>query len=174
MDARLLNTAHTRVTRLQYMYQHQMGCLHTFEHRRRAIAVARGCLESAVSDTDVVEDVLAGVSHGGAVHEYLRHGQIGVVIGDTAFVHGGITRENMGFVPARVNHDRLALGPSPGYETLGSKCVQEWIEDLNAYVSQCPARTCVDVCGWVCVGVRVGVGGCSRLHARQHVAASPG
>ena len=39
------------------------------------------------------------IEPGGCVWEYLDNAQIGVVIGNTVYVHGGITADAIGFIP---------------------------------------------------------------------------
>lgn len=122
---------HTRVNRLRYMYRCQMGCFNTFEFRRQDIAAKRGCDPRDVPDSDVVDEVVAAVGPGGAVRDYIQCAQLAVVIGDTLFVHGGVTPESMGFLPMMVNHDRLATAPPPGFEMADSHSVQDWVQALN-------------------------------------------
>ena len=135
-DTAVLNALHTPETRLQFMYQHQMGCQHTMDFRRADIAARRGCAPHEVSDKDVVEEVRRAVAPTGVVGEYIRLCQLGVVIGDTLFVHGGVTEESMGFVPAPVNHDKLQSDPPGTNLAKAGHSVQDWIVALNEYCAQ--------------------------------------
>ena len=48
------------------------------------------------------------------MREYVEEAQLGVVIGGTLFIHGGVTEASMGFVPTD-NQDgpQVAMHPTP-------------------------------------------------------------
>mgnify|MGYP006983395564 CR=1 FL=1 len=68
----------------------------------------------------------------GFVRRYLEEAQIGVCIGNTLFVHGGLQNNSIGFVPSLQNRNRAQAGPL-GDETKETLSVQEWIDLLNTF-----------------------------------------
>lgn len=62
-----------------------------------------------VSEDDVVASYRDSVRPDGFVAEYLRSAQIAAVIGNTLFVHGGVTDAAMGWLPDATNRDALQV-----------------------------------------------------------------
>jgi hypothetical protein len=115
------------VTFLQWALKHKMGCPNTFEHRRQELqelhrlreAIAstpaadvvatavgaghhQGCpsCRRVVCDEEVAESFFAAAQPGGVYHEYLRLGELTVMLDGVLFVHGGVNGSNAGFVPS--------------------------------------------------------------------------
>ena len=88
--------------RLRWMLKHTMGARGSFEYRRHELAVLRGDGHepvASVSDNDVLNSYRDSVRPGGILREYLLETDIMKIIGDTLFVHGAITAENVGMMP---------------------------------------------------------------------------
>lgn len=130
-----VEAANTRAERVKYMHQHTLGCAETFEFRRQEMALLEGRPEATISDEEVVDNFIHDVaSPEGALRQYLEHGSVGAVIGNTLFVHGAIDRITMGFVPApRTPFENPSEKPPAGAfkEDLG-----EWVEAMNAYLQE--------------------------------------
>jgi hypothetical protein len=125
----------TRGNKMKWLYKHTMGSPDAFEYQRQAIAAERGVEPAHISDNDVGDWVYEAVGPNGFMREYLLHGQIGHVIGNTLFVHGAVTEKSMGFVPTRDDLDGTTVAEnSVGWETAAEgKTPQEWIEELNSW-----------------------------------------
>ena len=125
----------TRATRLKWMLQCTLGSPNTFQHRSEELAHLQGKAISDVSDEDVVESFCRSVLRSdGEVVAYLQNAQIGVIIGDTLFVHGAVEKQALGFVPSAA----LRYKRNSREEVLGPGCRQnlalrEWIEGLNDF-----------------------------------------
>ena len=125
--------------RLRWMLKHTMGARGSFEFRRHELAVLRGDGHepvASVSDNDVLNSYRDSVRPGGILRDYLLETDIMKIIGDTLFVHGGVTEESMGFVPAPVNHDKLQSDPPGTNLAKAGHSVQDWIVALNEYCAQ--------------------------------------
>ncbi len=88
-----------------------------------------------ITDDDVVESYRASVRPDGVVAEYLRAAQVAAVIGDTLFVHGGVTDASMAWLPADDNRDRVQAEP-PGVDTSASHSVQDWAAAINDWAQR--------------------------------------
>jgi Calcineurin-like phosphoesterase len=92
---------------LQWMLNETMGCgtYHnkptTFEYRRMELAQMAGQPIASISDERVTQSFIESVSPQGIVTQYLKQAQLGEIIGETLFIHGAITINNMGYVPGR-------------------------------------------------------------------------
>lgn len=90
---------------LHWMFNENMGCRSahhkpsTFEYRRLELANSTGLAVNAISDEAVVASYIDSVKAGGVTTEYLQHANLAKVIGETLFLHGAVTPENMGYVP---------------------------------------------------------------------------
>jgi hypothetical protein len=70
-----------------------MGAPFTFECRRQELQE----LDMPSSDRDVVGSFIDSISiPKGELMEYLSFGKLSVIIGDTIYVHGGITKFGLG------------------------------------------------------------------------------
>ena len=54
------------------------------------------------------------------MRSYLQHAQIGVVLGDTLFVHGAVEERALGFVPSRKTRLESVLGEKGSRSSLRS------------------------------------------------------
>jgi Calcineurin-like phosphoesterase len=92
---------------LKWMLNETMGCgSHhhkptTFEYRRRELAQMAGQPIASISDDRATQSFIDSVSPKGIVTQYLKQAQLGKIIGETLFIHGAITVNNMGYVPGR-------------------------------------------------------------------------
>jgi hypothetical protein len=95
----------TRTNRLQYMLEETLGCPKTFEFRREELALLGSQTREQISDDEVTQSFVDGLDSAkeggsnGCYIKYLRSACLGVCIGDTLFVHGGLPRTSLGFVP---------------------------------------------------------------------------
>ncbi|CAK9011972.1 Serine/threonine-protein phosphatase [Durusdinium trenchii] len=101
---------------LKTTLKRKMGAPHAFEQRRLELGQIRG--ESEVSDLDVVQSFQESVEPGGFMLRFLQNAQLGLVLGDTLFVHGAVPQRGLGFVPGQ--EDR-----APGPLT--------WMDRLNVF-----------------------------------------
>ena len=87
--------------RLRWMLKYTMGAAGSFKYRQHELAVLRGgeTPGNSVSDKDVLNSFRDSVRPGGILREYLLQTDIMKVIGDTLFVHGALTPENVGCMP---------------------------------------------------------------------------
>jgi len=107
-----------RISRVKWLLHCTMGCQDTtFNTRKTELA----CLHGHASDEDVVNSYLTSVDPRAAdpwMLDFIKLGQIAVIIDDTLFVHGGIQDESAGYVP----------GDSTLYES-----VPEWVHAINTW-----------------------------------------
>lgn len=86
-------------------------------------------------------------------HKYLRHGVLGVCIGDTVrlftvlnssrpkvFVHGAIKPENLGFVPSIGTKNERPAGPVKGQELKDSHSCQVIVLAVHGKSLTCSAE----------------------------------
>jgi hypothetical protein len=71
-----------------------MGAPFAFECRRLELEE----LGKPASDMDIVQSFLSLIDFGGDLLEYLSYGKMSVILGDTIYVHGGITKTGLGLV----------------------------------------------------------------------------
>lgn len=106
------------VNKLKWMLQYTMGSQDTtFGTRKYELAL----LGLPHSDADVVESYRSSVDPRGRdpwMLEFLLHGRIAAILGDTLFVHAGVQDESYGVVPGRA--DRCST-------------VHGWADQLNAW-----------------------------------------
>jgi len=96
--------ADPRADRLRDIFTRTMGARAAFEHRRTELARESGGAGNAVGAIDddaVVASYLEEARPGGALARYLSACQLAFRFGRALFVHGGVTSENLGFVPGR-------------------------------------------------------------------------
>ena len=103
--------ADTLPNRLRYILRCTMGCPLSFELRRAAIG-------NNADDDAVVDSFLGSMQPGGLMRGYLQRAKLGLVIGDTVFVHGGISPDTLGWLPPPLQTESDA---------------REWIEKLNMF-----------------------------------------
>lgn len=110
---------------LQWMLNETMGCGYfknkpsTFEYRRLELAELSGKSSERISDVEVTQSFIDSVAPHGVVTEYLKLAQLGVILGETLFIHGAVTLKNMGYVPGQSNTSNRIPD------------VKEWVDILN-------------------------------------------
>jgi hypothetical protein len=115
---------------LQWMLNETMGCAsvngkpNTFEYRRLELAEMSGLKAEQISDRQVTRSFIESVDTGGIISEYLKNSSLGVVIGETLFLHGAVTPQNMGFIPGM--SDTSPRVPD----------ARNWIDGLNQWYKQ--------------------------------------
>lgn len=95
-----------------------MGAPKAFEFRREELSILQNKKLDTVSDSMVLESFEKEMGPNGSFTEFLSHVQLGHVIGNTLFVHGGITEENLGFIPGE-------------REAAFNTNIHEWVKGLN-------------------------------------------
>ena len=100
-----LTDTECEVLYLKWMLAETMGCgaikpggggADTFELFRREVGETNG---GAATEGRVLEELRSLLRPGGAYHDYLSQGVLMHRIGETLFVHGAVTSENLGAVP---------------------------------------------------------------------------
>ena len=108
----------TRGDLLRSIFSNTMGARDAFVHRQTELA-SDG---RPASDEDVVDSWLEDVARGGAHTRYLAAAVLAHREGETLFVHGGVTADNLGVVPGRPSR----IAPS----------VDAWIRALNDFYAE--------------------------------------
>lgn len=111
---------------LKWMLFETMGCgsshgkPDTFEHRRTELAECNGygVERELISDEEVTQSFIRSVAPQGLMTQYLQQAQLGFIEGETLFIHGAITPENMGYIPGLPEDARISDA-------------KEWINGLN-------------------------------------------
>lgn len=78
----------------------------------------------AVTDQDVFNSFRDSVRPDGFMTNFLRHGQMGLVLHDTLFIHGGVNDKTLGYLP-------FSKDPS---KREGN--VRKWVDAMNGFVKQ--------------------------------------
>lgn len=112
---RAVNEVNTRFERLRYMHLHTLGCPNTIAFRREELAALSQRTTEDVSDEEVLESCIHEIaSERGSLRQYLHHGCVAAVFGNTLFVHGALDRHTMQFVPAENTRFELPeANPNP-------------------------------------------------------------
>jgi len=105
---------------LRFILDNTMGAKGAFAFRKAELLEERG----AATEDDVVRSFLDDVRDEGLVVRYLRGAQLAFRAGCTLFVHGGVTRENLGVVPPT---------PARGEAGEAGLAVDAWVVALNAW-----------------------------------------
>lgn len=109
---------------LKWMLTETMGCgsIHqkpaAFDYRRRELAQISNQPLDNISDNMVTQSFIDAVSETGLFTQYLQYTQLGKILGDTLFLHGAVTVDNMGHIP---NHRKRIAD------------AREWIDALNEW-----------------------------------------
>ena len=134
---------------LKWMLHETMGCgsFHnkptTFEYRRMELAAISKQPVEKISDDMVTRSFIDSVTPSGYLSSYLKQAQLAHIIGETLFIHGAITIENMGYVPGMSDTDARITD------------ARAWIQQLNDWYSS-------QIREWLDAPVEVG------LHAPGH------
>jgi hypothetical protein len=84
-----------------------------------------------ISDEMVTRSFIDSVMPSGYLTSYLKQAQLGHILGETLFIHGAITMENMGYIPGMSDSDARVTD------------AREWIQQLNDWYS-CQIREWLD------------------------------
>ena len=106
--------ADTLPNRLRWILQNTMGSGRSFELRRQELG------GDNVTDDMVVHSFHESLQPNGAMREYLKVGKLGVVLGDTLFVHGGLSKDVMGWIPQQQDEKK-------------ENNARTWISKLNIF-----------------------------------------
>lgn len=123
---------------LKWMLKETMGCggtpnkPDTFDYRRKELSALTGQLEQDITDEMVTQSFIDSVSPNGVIEEYLKLAQLGDIVGETLFIHGAVTPQNMGYVP----------GLSDSQARISD--AKEWIKALNNWYNNQIAEWLVD------------------------------
>ena len=135
-----LQAGNPRLLRLRWMLHCTMGCQTTFRTRRMELSLLRhGTMEGDVSDAEVLHSFVASVDPRGSdpwMLRYLQLGQLMAVVGDTLFVHGGVSALALGQVPA--SSRALARGGENAADLRGGGSevsLMQWCGDLNRWAA---------------------------------------
>jgi len=115
---------------LKWMLNETMGCgaypkkMGTFKFRRNELAEITGKPISEINDEMVTQSFIDSVSPNGVVTRYLKQAQLAAIYGETLFIHGAITPENMGYVPGMTEEDRRVTD------------AKEWLDMLNCWYAK--------------------------------------
>ena len=115
---------------LQWMLNETMGCgsfknkPNTFEYRRLELAELSDKSPEKIGDEEVTQSFIDSVAPDGVITQYLKQAQLGKICGDTLFIHGAVTLENMGYVPGLPGTDHRISD------------VTEWIDMLNHWYTE--------------------------------------
>ena len=154
-------TPDTPAARLKWILSNTMGSGQTFELRRQELIASAGIRDADtdgcsanttatafVSDGDVCDSFVASLSPGGLMRRYLQAGQLGVVCGDTLFVHGALSPSVMGWLPPSATVDD---GGNSGNDC--EPDARRWISKLNAF---CRAEVQAWCSKWTGITLREG------------------
>ena len=115
----------SRVERMHYYLKHTLGCPHTFEDRRRELAILGEATEP-VSDERVVDSLVSDILPGGCLRAYLENACLAAILGNTIVVHGALEAEAMQLVPddaTRFSH--LPASTSRTYIETSKQCAAQ-------------------------------------------------
>ena len=125
VPASALAAANTLPARIRWMLKEPMGADGEFERRAAELEAISGV---SPSEAQVAASFVNSVADGGFMRELLLNGQLGVVIGDTLYVHGGIIGKFAG-------DETDALGYVPGREGRVME-VRAWVDELNEWMRE--------------------------------------
>lgn len=111
------------IERIKWIYKDVLGSPREFEFRRQELGLILG---HAISDEEVIKSLLRSILPHGIFYEYLANAQLGVIIDNNLFVHGGILMKN---------GMNTCLGQVPSLP-LSQPTPQTWIEALNKWARQ--------------------------------------
>jgi len=86
---------------LKEKFAKTMGSVKGFEFRREELALLEKKPLAEVADEKVVESFLKELGPGGNFERFLEQGQLTHRIGNTLFVHSGVTEDALGYVPGK-------------------------------------------------------------------------
>eukprot|EP00754_Rhynchopus_humris_P001670 Rhum_TRINITY_DN10961_c0_g1::Rhum_TRINITY_DN10961_c0_g1_i1::g.41254::m.41254 len=129
------------VAKVQWMLRHTMGAPRAFGFRADELARRRkAAAAAATTAAEVAEDFVAGVlAEDGVLRRYIEAAELARREGDTLYVHGGLTRENVGFVPGKevCVASLVALGEAEGVPGTRHACLDDWVAALRRFKDGC-------------------------------------
>lgn len=125
-----------RAQRLQFMFGNRknMGAADKFENLRLELTDEGYKGGRLLTDTDVADFYYDYLSPGGLGFQVISRMKLAYRIGNTLFVHGGVTEESMGRVPDR---------PDVIFDDL-----DEWVRELNRFYSEMVAVITKEGANW--------------------------
>lgn len=93
------------------MLLYNMGCPTTFEDRREELRQLKAQTfgtkmylflsgssveDLVISDAEVLESFRESLKEGGFMTQYVRRGQLGLILHDTLFIHGAVHLQSLG------------------------------------------------------------------------------
>ncbi|CAE8598522.1 unnamed protein product [Polarella glacialis] len=132
-----LAAVNSSANRLRWILDHTMTAKGAFELRREELALLQDKVSSTVSDDEVVESFLDSVvRNDGFVWEYLTECSLAVLFGETLFVHAGVPKDALGWIPSL---DMRYLQPSEtsicgGTQLPEGHTLREWVDAMNDFL----------------------------------------
>jgi hypothetical protein len=108
----------TVVNRIKWILEATMGAQGDFDRRREELSSINKKPIEEISDEDVAQSYINSVKPNGEIFEYLFHGQLAYVHKETLFMHAGVNKDNIGYVP--FTHERYVE-------------ISEWVNNLNKW-----------------------------------------
>ena len=127
----------TLAERVRWMLTHTMGADGEFERRQQELALLCGRSAEEVPEDEVARSFVESVQEGGFMRRLLQLGQLGTVVGDCLFVHGGVctadpyadgSTDALGYVPGRPVRMADARGWVEALNAWGRSQVLEWTQ----------------------------------------------
>jgi hypothetical protein len=114
-----VQAANTVANRIKWMLDTTMGAAGDFERRRQELSIITNNVKP-ITDEQVAKSYMDSVLPNGEMYEFLSLGQLAFIHEGTLFVHGGVTKSNIGYVP---------------FDSVNYNNVAEWVEALNKWYS---------------------------------------
>ena len=144
----------TKSDRLKWILNETMGAPLSFEYRRQELIE----LNKPYSDDDVAQSFIDFVSPTGKLTEYLSHGKIVHIDGDTIFVHGALRNYNIGWVaPCKRSESFAQIINNPhdwAYKInkFAQDEVNDYINNINLFVQDTENLATEKVFSWSAIG----------------------
>jgi hypothetical protein len=133
------NEPDTLPNRLRWILKYSMGSDRAFELRRQELKelkeVKEGSGNLQITDDEVVDSFINLFQPNGLLREYLKIGRLGVILGDSLFVHGGLSQDVVGWLPpfsSNVESSIFDVEISSNEIELNART---WIHRLNEFCS---------------------------------------
>lgn len=136
--------ASSAALRVRHMLGRTMGAPHAFALRGAELALLTGAV-AAPDDAAVAQSFASLASPpDGALHEYLRHAHLGLVLGASVFVHGAVDAATLGRVPGVVAYESAAAAAAGEVpvapmtrlaDTGDGTYFERWLGALNAWLA---------------------------------------
>jgi len=100
-EAHRKKTGRSAPDELRFIFERTMGSPKAFEFLREEIALLTKQTKESITDQQVVDRYLLETGPEGNFSKFLEQGKLAHRIGNTLFVHSGVTAEALGFVPGQ-------------------------------------------------------------------------